>query len=159
MWGILRGCISRPVCPVRLLSKYRIRRRRRFAPFLSVRRDGHERACDGPEGAGFAACCLSPSMFPTSNCLSQTDQLVCPSVFSFSRLSRRAAIRDSTRRFAATSASAQSLSMVDMPGRNICLRRRSSTQHRTRSSLEWAASACFASQDFIRRVRLHENIR
>ena len=90
-----------------------------------------------------------------------------PSALSPSKSSRcprippsgRAAIRASIRRSAGTSASAQDLSIVDMPGRMTCLLRHSSTKRRTSSSPDWVASACQPGLHPVRAPGLPVNIR
>ena len=73
--------------------------------------------------------------------------------------SKRAAMRVSIRRSAATSAPAQRRSRTDNPGRITCRRRHSSTNHRASPSFERAVSASFSSQTFRSRAQRPENIR
>ncbi len=80
MRGIFRGCMSRTERLACLRWKYRVRRRRHFAPFVSVRRDGHERARGGPGAAGYAACflALSSCRFVRTGRAAFSDDLHCP---------------------------------------------------------------------------------
>ena len=99
-------------------------------------------------------------LLPGSNWRSQTNRVVPLAIASDSSpsravraaVSRRLAILSSTRRSAATSASAHSRSTVVVAGSTVNVRRHSPTSRRARSSFERAPSACPSSHTIRRRA-------